>query len=44
VRLSIDRQSGKLEGDILNNQDRSLARIEMACEAVSPQDLPAPKF
>jgi len=44
IRLSIDRQTGQLDGDILNSQDESLARISMACEAVSPEDLPAPKF
>lgn len=44
IRLSIDRQSGQLDGDILNSQDDSLARISMGCEAVSPKDLPAPKF
>lgn len=44
IRLSIDRQSGKLAGEILNSQDRSLARINMACEPISPDDLPEPKF
>ena len=44
IRLSIDRQSGELNGDILNNQDEVLARIRMDCEAVSPEDLPEPKF
>lgn len=44
VRLSIDRQTGKLTGDVLNSQDRSLARINMACEPISPEDLPEPKF
>lgn len=44
IRLSIDRQSGKLAGEILNSRDRSLARINMNCEAISPDDLPEPKF
>lgn len=44
IRLSIDRQSGKLAGEILNSRDRSLARINMACEPISPDDLPEPKF
>lgn len=44
IRLSIDRQSGELNGEILNNQDEALARIRMNCEAVSPEDLPEPKF
>jgi len=44
IRLSIDRQTGQLDGDIRNSQDESLARISMACEAVSPEELPEPKF
>lgn len=44
IRLSIDRQTGKLAGDILNSQDRSLARINMDCESVSSEDIPEPKF
>lgn len=44
IRLSIDRQTGSLEGDIRNSDDQSLARIGMKCEPVSPKDQPAPKF
>ena len=44
IRVSIDRQSGRLEGDILNNEDISLARFGMQCEKADPKDLPAPKF
>jgi hypothetical protein len=44
VRLSIDRQTGQLDGDLVNSQDESLARIRMACEAITPEELPEPKF
>jgi hypothetical protein len=44
IRVSIDRQSGRMEGDILNNEDISLARFGMRCEKADPKDLPAPKF
>jgi hypothetical protein len=44
IRLSIDRQTGNLEGDIRNSDDQSLARIGMACRKVEPKDQPAPKF
>jgi hypothetical protein len=44
IRLSIDRQTGALEGDIRNSDDQSLAKIGMTCNKVDPQELPAPKF
>jgi hypothetical protein len=44
IRLSIDRQTGRLDGEILNNVDEVLARIGMECEAVSQDELPEPKF
>ena len=44
IRVSIDRQSGRLEGDILNNEDVSLARFGMTCQKADPDSLPAPKF
>jgi hypothetical protein len=44
IRLSIDRQTGNLEGDIRNSDDQILARIGMRCQKVDPKDLPAPKF
>ena len=44
IRLSIDRQSGELAGDIRNSDDQSLARIGMNCNKVDPQSMPAPKF
>jgi hypothetical protein len=44
IRLSIDRQSGSLEGDIRNSDDQTLARLGMRCQKVDPSSLPAPKF
>jgi hypothetical protein len=44
IRLSIDRQTGQLDGDTLNSQDESLARIKMACEAIAPEDILKSKF
>ena len=44
IRVSIDRQTGELQGDIRNSDDQSLARIGMRCQKVDPKDLPAPKF
>ena len=44
IRLSIDRQTGRLDGDILNNEDMTLARFGMQCQKADPNTLPAPKF
>lgn len=44
IRLSIDRQSGNLEGDFRNSDDTILARFGMRCQKVDPSALPAPKF
>lgn len=44
IRVSIDRQTGELHGDIRNSDDQSLARIGMKCQKVDQKDLPAPKF
>ena len=44
IRLSIDRQSGALDGDIVNSDDQSLARIGMTCRKSDPRDLAPPKF
>ena len=44
IRLSIDRQSGALDGDIVNSDDQSLARIGMTCRKADPRDLAPPKF
>lgn len=44
IRLSIDRQTGGLEGDFRNTDDTILARFGMQCQKVDPSALPAPKF
>ena len=44
IRLSIDRQTGDLEGDFRNSDDQTLARFGMRCQKVDPASLPAPKF
>lgn len=44
IRLSIDRQTGNLEGDFRNSDDTVLARFGMRCGKVDPSSLPAPKF
>jgi len=44
IRLSIDRQTGNLEGDFRNSDDTILARFGMRCQKVDPAALPAPKF
>ena len=44
VRLSIDRQSGELTGDLANTAAESLAQLKMQCEPIKEEDLPAPKF
>jgi len=44
VRVSIDRQTGNLSGELLNAEDRQLGTLSMACEAIEEEALPAPKF
>lgn len=44
VRLSIDRQTGGLSGEMLNAEATQMGTMVMKCEAVSEEDLPAPKF
>jgi hypothetical protein len=44
VRLSIDRQSGGLSGELLNAEASQLGTLAMNCEAINEEDLPAPKF
>jgi hypothetical protein len=44
IRLSIDRQTGDLEGDFRNSDDSILARFGMRCQKVDPSSLPPPKF
>jgi hypothetical protein len=44
VRLSIDRQTGALSGEMLNAEAEMLATLRMDCQAISEESLPAPKF
>ena len=44
IRMSIDRSTGDLSGEMLNSQDERLASMAMNCKAIDEADLPAPKF
>jgi hypothetical protein len=44
VRLSIDRQSGQLNGEMLNAEAVRLASLDMMCEALKEEELAPPKF
>jgi hypothetical protein len=44
IRVSIDRQSGQLNGEMLNAQAERLAGMQMACEPYKEEDLAPPKF
>ncbi|HTN50423.1 MAG TPA: hypothetical protein VMK32_13430 [Burkholderiaceae bacterium] len=44
IRVSIDRQTGNLEGDYRNADDTILATFRMRCEKADPNSLPPPKF
>lgn len=44
IRLSIDRQSGDLEGEILNAEDQALGSLTLACEPKTLDDMPQPRF
>lgn len=44
TRLSIDRQTADLEGEMLGARDELLARLKMRCEPTTEADAPAPKF
>lgn len=44
IRLSIDRQDGSLEGELLNSADESLGTLALDCEPQAPGRQPAPKF
>lgn len=44
IRLSVDRQSGELEGELLDFNDDSLGTIEMDCKPVKMDEMPEPKF
>ena len=44
VRISVDRQTAALEGDMRDINDRSVGRLEMRCNAKDNDSLPEPKF
>ncbi len=44
IRLAIDRQDGSLEGQLLDFNDDLIGTMRMDCDAVDPDELPAPKF
>ena len=44
TRFSIDRQTGALEGEMLNIAGAILGHVRMACTPQSVDDVPAPKF
>lgn len=44
IRLSIDRQTGGLEGQLLNERDQPLGTFAMQCRSRSAEDVAAPKF
>lgn len=44
IRMSIDRQSGALEGVMLNEEEQPLASFVMQCKSKSEEEVGAPKF
>jgi hypothetical protein len=44
TRLSIDRNSGDLEGEMVDSQDAVLGRLQMNCEPMREEDAPKPRF
>lgn len=44
VRIAIDRQSGELEGELLDFDDASLGSLALTCAARDMDDAPPPKF
>ena len=44
TRLSIDRQTAELEGELLNIEGNVLGKLQMKCNPTSMDDVPAPKF
>jgi len=44
VRISVDRQSAVLEGDMRDINDRSLGRLKMRCTPSDNDSAPEPKF
>jgi hypothetical protein len=44
VRISVDRQSAALEGDMRDVNDRSIGRLKMRCTPSDNDSVPEPKF
>jgi hypothetical protein len=44
TRLSIDRQTAALEGELLNIEGNVLGKLRMTCTPQTMDDVPAPKF
>lgn len=44
IRLSVDRQTAELEGELLDFDDVSLGTLAMQCKPTSMDDVPEPKF
>jgi hypothetical protein len=44
IRISVDRQSAALEGDMRDLKDRSIGRLKMRCKPSDNDSAPEPKF
>jgi hypothetical protein len=44
IRISVDRQSAALEGDMRDINDRSIGRLKMRCTPSDNDSAPEPKF
>lgn len=44
TRLSVDRQTAELRGELLNADGDVLGNLKMQCEPKAHEDMPAPKF
>ena len=44
VRISVDRQTAELEGDMRDLNDRSIGRLKMRCKPSDNDSAPEPKF
>ena len=44
IRISIDRQTGALDGTVLNEAEQVLASFAMQCKSMSEEEVGTPKF
>jgi hypothetical protein len=44
VRLSIDRQSGELEGELLDGKGADMGRLRLRCDPKTNDDIAKPRF